>query len=156
MLALDALVVIPLGLLFVETDEPTPLFVWVILVAILVTLAGYLLAVTAFFWSMRYEIDEAELRLRYGPLLAYRIPLADIDAVRREDLRWTWWSSMRVPGLALWGVPYKEIGTVRMCSKRVPEDVTLIEAGDLMYGCSPEEPERFGAALRAGSGRSFR
>jgi beta-lactamase superfamily II metal-dependent hydrolase len=124
---------------------------WILLLTggLMVLLVAYMLLVAALFPTMRYELEERELVLRYGPILAYRIPYDSIDDVRRRDLQWTVWSSMRFPGLALWGVLYSDVGKVYMCSTRTAEGVLLITTAGRKYGISPAEEDRFADTLQA-------
>src|SRR5690349_15563581 len=74
------------------------------------------LLITIFFPAMRYEIEGKRLILSYGPLLRYTIDIGQIKSIRRRDLGISPLSSFRFPGLAIFGVPYREIGTVKMCA----------------------------------------
>jgi hypothetical protein len=116
--------------------------------AVMVLLAAYMLVVAALFPTMRYELTERELVLRYGPF-RYRVPYADVEDVRRRDLQWTVWSSMRFPGLALGGVLYSDAGKVYMVSTRAAEGVLLVTTPSRKYGMTPLEEERFADALKA-------
>jgi hypothetical protein len=124
---------------------------WILLVTggLMLLIVAYMLLVAALFPTMCYELHERELVLRYGPILTYRIPYDSIDDVRRRDLQWTMWSSMRFPGLALWGVLYSDVGKVYMCSTRTAEGVLLISTAGRKYGISPAEEDRFTDTLRA-------
>src|SRR5207302_8486386 len=73
------------------------------------------LALAALFPTMRYELDADALTLQYGPVLRYRIPYSEIQGMQRRDLSVPVWSSMRLPGLALFVVRYNDVGPVRMC-----------------------------------------
>ena len=141
-----------LALALFEPEEELPAFVWAIILVIDLPLLVFFAAIAAFFPAMRYEFDTAELVLSYGPILRYRVPYTDVRTVRREDLRVQLWSSMRWPGLALYKIPYKGLGTVRMCSTRVNHGVVLIETRNGLYGVSPEEEERFVDTLCARTG----
>lgn len=120
--------------------------VWIGL-AIIVPLLAYVLVTLASLPSMRYDLTVDELVLSCGPLVRYRIPYAGITDVRRATLTPTLWSSMRMPGLALGGVPYADLGTVRMCAKRMSRDITLVTAGKRRYGLTPADEAGFVAAL---------
>jgi len=104
------------------------------------------------FWSwvpsMRYELDDDELRLICGPV-RYRLSLAAIVSVERRNLTPTLWSSLRVPGFALTSVLYSDVGVVFMCSARVANGVILIDAGRHKYGISPRDETAFIAELTA-------
>lgn len=106
------------------------------------------LALAALFPTMRYELGRSELTLRYGPVLRYTIPLDEIDTVRSRNLQLSLWSSLRFPGLALFGVNYGDVGTVKMCATGALNRILLIEAGKDKYGITPADEEAFVAALR--------
>jgi len=103
------------------------------------------------FWfpTMRYELDQDQLALRYGPVLAYRIPLREIRTIRRRNLNMTIWSSVRFPGIALFKIPYGDVGDVRMCATAALNNILLIETGREKYGLTPADEETFVAAIRA-------
>jgi len=103
------------------------------------------------FWfpTMRYELDGQALTLRYGPLLRYRIPLERIQTIRRRNLSISLWSSMRFPGLALFTVPYSDVGQVKMCATAAADRILLVETDDEKYGLTPADEEAFVAALLA-------
>ena len=126
-----------------DSSQEIPLWAWVTLLVIDVPLFFLFAAVAVFFPSMRYELHADELVLRYGPILAYRIPYEEISGIEKRDLRVQLWSSMRWPGLALWSVPYSRLGTIRMVSTRVNRGVVLIRAGERSYGVSPLDEDRF-------------
>lgn len=139
----DAAFVLLLG---ITVRQPAPLPVAVIEVAI-AGLGVWFLALAAMFPTMRYEVAEGELRLRYGPM-SWPVRLADITSVRHVDLQWSPWSSMRFPGLALFKVPYGGgMGNVRMCATRSMRNVLLIETPAGKYGVTPEDETAFLAAL---------
>ncbi len=118
-----------------------------LLVCIPVALAFLILAV--WFPTMRYELYPTQIVLRYGPVLAYRIPLDTIQAIRRRDLSLTIWSSIRFPGIALFGVPYADVGSVKMCATAALNQILLIETETEKYGLTPRDEEAFLAAIRA-------
>lgn len=107
------------------------------------------LALACWFPTMRYELDDAALTLRYGPVLAYRIPLGEVQAVERRDLRLSLWSSVRLPGVALFKVPYRGMGQIKMCATASLRDILLIEAAGELYGITPEDEIGLLAALQA-------
>lgn len=113
-------------------------------------LAVPLLVLAASVPAMRYELGPDELVLRCGPLLRYRIPVADITEVTKRDLSPSLWSSLRLPGVALFTVPYNDIGRVRMCATRASQGILLVvtEKGT-RYGLTPDDEERFVEALTA-------
>lgn len=121
------------------------------LITILLTVPigiGFLL-IAIFFPTMRYEIDGTRLILTYGPLLRYTIDIEKIRSIRRRDMGFSLVSSFRFPGLALFTVPYPQIGTVRMCATAASNGVLLIETDSTKYGLTPDNEKEFVAELRA-------
>jgi len=102
------------------------------------------------FWfpSMRYELTRDELILRYGPVIKYRIPLSQIRTIRRRNLGLTIWSSIRFPGIALFKIPYSDVGDVKMCATSALNNILLIETQKEKYGLAPEKEEELVAAIR--------
>jgi hypothetical protein len=102
------------------------------------------------FWfpTMRYELDDEALTLRYGPVLRYRIPLSQIQEVRRRNLAISIVSTMRLPGVALFRVHYMDVGFVRMCATAVADRILLIETPGGLYGMTPADEAAFVAELR--------
>ncbi len=118
-----------------------------LIICVPITLAFLLLA----FWfpTMRYELEAGQVTLRYGPVLKYRIPLSQIQTIRRKNLSLTIWSSIRFPGIALFQVPYADIGNVNMCATAALNNILLVETAKAKYGLTPADEEAFLAALRA-------
>lgn len=112
-----------------------------------VLIAGPFLFLAALYPTMRYEIDDEALTLRYGPILRYRIPLDRIESVQRRDLDPSVRSSLRVPGLALFRVAYVDAGVIRMCATRVAERVLVVKTPDDQYGLTPADEAAFLAEL---------
>jgi hypothetical protein len=108
-----------------------------------------LLLIVIWLPTMRYELDRTTLTLRCGPLLTYRIPLAEIESVQRRNLEVSVWASLRVPGLALFTVPYADVGKVKMCATRAAERILLIRTKRDQYGVTPVDEEAFLAALHS-------
>ena len=98
---------------------------------------------------MRYELDQHQLTLRYGPVIKYRIPLNEIRSIRRRNLSMTIWSTVRFPGIALFTVPYADVGNVKMCATAALNNILLIETGKEKYGLTPADEEAFVTAIRA-------
>ncbi len=121
----------------------------ILTLVILVPVALAFLVLALWFPTMRYELGRDRLTLRYGPVLAYRIPLKDIQIIHRKSLSLTVWSTIRFPGIALFGVPYGEVGTVKMCATAALNNILLIETAREKYGLTPEDEPGFVAALRA-------
>src|SRR5512134_1774961 len=117
-----------------------------VIVCSLVALA--FLALAVWFPTMRYELDQDQLTLLYGPVLHYRIPLRKIRTVRRRNLSLTIWSTIRFPGIALFKVPYADVGNVKMCATAALNNILLIETEKETYGLTPADEEAFVTALR--------
>lgn len=117
-----------------------------LIICIPIALAFLLLA----FWfpTMRYELTKVELRLHYGPVLTYRIPLSKIRTIRRRNLSLTIWSTLRFPGIALFKVPYADVGNVKMCATAALNNILLIETDKEKYGLTPVDEEAFVAAVQ--------
>ncbi|RPI88794.1 MAG: hypothetical protein EHM40_22100 [Chloroflexi bacterium] len=110
-----------------------------------VALTFFLLAL--WFPTMHYELDQHQLTLRYGPVLTYRIPLAEIRTIRRRNLSLTIWSTIRFPGIALFQVPYADVGSVKMCATAALNNILLIETEKEKFGLTPADEAGFVAAL---------
>ncbi len=125
------------------------------LITILITLAIGIVAlvIAAFFPTMRYELDGSVLHVTYGPLLHYTIEACQIKSMRRRDLGFSLVSSFRVPGLALFNVPYPEMGTVKMCATAASNGILVIETDKAVYGLTPANEAEFVAELRKRMGR---
>ena len=108
---------------------------------------GFLL-IAMFFPSMRYEIEGTHLTLLYGPLLRYTIELGQIKSIRSRDLEISPVSSFRFPGLAIFAVPYPEVGTIKMCATAASHGILLIETASAKYGLTPADEQGFVAELR--------
>jgi len=122
----------------------------VILTVIVCSLVALIFLALAFWFpTMRYQLEEDELTLRYGPVLHYRIPLREIRTIRRRNLSLTIWSTIRFPGIALFTVPYADVGNVKMCATAALNNILLIETAKEKYGVTPADEEAFVAALQA-------
>ncbi len=126
-------------------------FLITILIALLIG-AGFLL-LAVFLPRMRYEIGDTCLSIRYGPILRYTVNLADIREIRQRDLTPGMVSSFRFPGLALFGVPYMKVGTVKMCATASSKGILLIETGSSKYGITPADESAFTGELRKRMGK---
>ena len=121
----------------------------VILTVIVCSLMALVFLALAFWFpTMRYELEEDELTLRYGPVLNYRITLREIRTIRRRSLSLTIWSTIRFPGIALFMVPYADVGNVKMCATAALNNILLIETAKEKYGLTPAHEEAFVAALQ--------
>lgn len=115
---------------------------------ICVPVAMAFLVLAMWFPTMRYELSNTELVLRYGPVLTYRIPLGKIKGIRRRCLGMTIWSCVRFPGVALFTAPYSDVGNVKMCATAALNDVLLIETPAGKYGITPADEEELVAAIQ--------
>jgi hypothetical protein len=145
-----------LGLLILASAAGAALPFWgqslpwvtILIIVINILFASYFLVLTLWFPTMRYELDNEALTLRYGPVLRYRIPLKEINGLRRRNLGWSIWSSFRLPGLALFTVNYSDIGNVKMCATAALTQILLIETDKGLYGLTPADEEAFVAAVK--------
>lgn len=112
-------------------------------------LAAYFALLAVLYPSMRYELTDRALVLRYGPLINRAIPLAKIEAIHTRKVRLSVLSAARVPGLALFRVDCIDEGEVFMCASTVGAEVVLIEAGGKKYGVTPEDEVGLVSALRS-------
>jgi hypothetical protein len=103
-----------------------------------------LIFICPFLWfpTMRYELDDRRLVMRCGPL-SYVIHLEDIRRIAKRDLRFSVWSSMRLPGFALGDVFYGDVGSVTMCATRALKGILLIETARQKYGLTPADEQAF-------------
>ncbi|MEA4910114.1 MAG: hypothetical protein GYA17_20865 [Chloroflexi bacterium] len=118
-----------------------------------VLLGVYFLAILAYYPAMRYELTDAAVIIRYGPLLRYEIPYDTIRSMQRRSLGLTLWSSMRFPGIALFTVPYSDAGGVRMCATAALKDILLIQTDSGSFGITPDDEAGFMAAVQQRMGR---
>ena len=145
--AVGIVVLMVAPLLPVAGEIPLPILL--VNVGIGLLFAIPLLVLAAWIPTMRYELDDQALTLCYGPILRYRIPLEDIQEMRRKNLKISLWSSMRFPGLALFTVPYADEGRVKMCATATADRILLIDTPRGTYGVTPADEEAFVAAVRA-------
>ena len=117
-----------------------------VMICSLVAAAFLILAI--WFPTMRYELDRDQLTLRYGPVIKYRIRLCNIRTIRRRNLGMTIWSAIRFPGIALFTVPYADVGNVKMCATAALNNILLIETDKEKYGLTPADEETFVGALQ--------
>jgi len=113
---------------------------------------GFLL-IAVFFPTMRYEIEGTHLTLTYGPLLRYVIDLEQVKSIKRRDLGFVIVSSFRFPGLALFSIPYPEVGSVKMCATAANSGILLIETESEKYGLTPADEKDFVAELQKRMGK---
>lgn len=144
--AVIGLVLLAVGLgLFFSTGTSGPFLITILLTCII---GLVFLVIAIFFPSMRYEIGDFCLSLTYGPILRYSINYEEIKSINRRDLGFGAVSSFRFPGLALFKVPYPEVGTVNMCATASGTGILLIETSSAKYGITPADEEAFVAELR--------
>jgi hypothetical protein len=144
--SLIGLIPLGTGLALLITQGLSGPFLIMILLTIPIGIGFLLLAI--FFPFMRYEIEGSRLMLLYGPLLRYTIDLGQIKSIRCRDLEISLISSFRFPGLALFSVPYPEVGTVKMCATAASHGILLIETSSAKYGLTPADEQGFVAELR--------
>jgi hypothetical protein len=65
--------------------------------------------------TMRYELDDESLVMKCR-FIKYVVPFSSIRRITKRDLEISLWSSFRLPGLALFTVPYVDVGKVKMCA----------------------------------------
>lgn len=100
------------------------------------------LVMALWFPTIRYELGSHELVLRYSPF-RYAIRLDDIQEVTKRDLAFSIWSSMRLPGFAMWTVDYSDEGRVFMCATRSLKDIIYIVTPKRKYGITPAAEDEF-------------
>lgn len=98
--------------------------------------------------GMRYVITDDALEASCSFFLKYKIPLNSIQRIVKRDLAISMWSSFRLPGMALFTVPYADVGNVKMCATSASKDILLIEAGSGLYGVTPRDEGAFMTDIR--------
>ena len=126
---------------------------FVLTIVLMVPIGVGFLFLAAFFPTMRYEIDGARLILTYGPLLRYEIELEQVKSIKRRDMGIGIVSSFRFPGLALFSVPYPEVGSVKMCATAATNGILLVETDSAKYGITPADEKEFVAELQKRMGK---
>jgi hypothetical protein len=139
-------VLLATGLGLMITQGLSSPFLLMILLTIPIGIGFLVLAI--FFPTMRYEIEGSRLTLCYGPLLRYTIEMGQIKSIRSRDIEISLVSSFRFPGLAIFSVPYPEVGTVKMCATAASHGILLIETASGKYGLTPADEQGFVAELR--------
>lgn len=116
----------------------------VVLITVILGMAVGLPFLVMAFWfpTIRYELGLDELVLCYGPF-RYTIRLHDIQEVTKRDLAFSVWSSMRLPGFAMWTVDYADEGNVFMCATRSLKDIVYIVTPRRKYGITPADEQEF-------------
>lgn len=122
---------------------------YILTILLTIPLGLVCLFIAIYFPAMRYEIQGTNVILTYGPLLRYTIDIGQIKSIRRRDLEIGPLSSFRFPGLAIFGVPYLKIGTVKMCATAASTGILVIETESTKYGLTPANEEEFVIELKA-------
>jgi hypothetical protein len=113
-------------------------------------IGGGALLLAVLFPTMRYTLDSDALLVRFGPWELYRIPYTDIQKISWQNLSPTLWSSFRLPGFAMFSVPYgNNVGTIKMCASACANHILVIRARRALYGITPADEEQFVTALMA-------
>ncbi len=121
---------------------------FMITILLTIPLGIFFLVIAVCFPTMRYEIEGTNLFITYGPLLQYVIDIKHIQSIKRRDLGIGVVSSFRFPGLALFSVPYPEVGKVKMCATATSREILLIETESEKYGLTPADEKEFVAELQ--------
>ena len=98
--------------------------------------------------TMRYELDDENLVMKYR-FIKYIVPFSSIKRITKRDLEISLWSSFRLPGLALFTVPYSDVGKVKMCATSASRGIILIETDRGVYGITPLDEDAFIADLKS-------
>jgi len=145
------LVLLMIGLnLFIKSGLSGPFLITILLTT---PIGIGFLVIAAFFPTMRYEIYDTSLILTYGPLLRYVIDIEQIKSIKRHDMAIGLVSSFRFPRLALFSVPYPEVGGVKMCATAASNGILLIETESAKYGLTPADEKEFVAELQKRMGK---
>ena len=130
------------------TPREGPLFGILLPLLLGVVIGGGALLLAALFPTMRYELHEDALVMIYGPW-KFRVPYQSIRKVSWQDLSVSLWSSFRLPGFALFTVPYNDVGNVQMCATSASKRILLIKTDAGQFGLTPREEQPFIDALMA-------
>ncbi|MEF3244809.1 MAG: PH domain-containing protein [Caldisericaceae bacterium] len=99
--------------------------------------------------TMRYEIRDDGLYLVCGPFYS-KIDYGKIKSLEKTDLTLDVTSSWRIPGYALFNVPYGNKGIIKMYSTSALKNILLIKTSDgKQYGITPADEEGFLKELEA-------
>ncbi|MFE0155516.1 PH domain-containing protein [Nonomuraea sp. NPDC059007] len=116
---------------------------------VLVAVTACMAALTLCFPLMRYVVSDSVLSAEYGPVLRWRIPLAEVSNVSRVRLAPSFFVALVMPGIALYGMRSAGHGRVRMCATKTITGVYLVETRNgTRYGFTPADEQAFEAALR--------
>lgn len=114
-------------------------------IGIVVAAMAFMLA--AMFPTMRYELRPTTLALIFGPWTVYKIPYQAISRVAWQDLRVSPLSSFRLPGFALWSVPYIDAGILKMCATACANHILVIYTDKNKFGITPADEQGFVSEL---------
>ena len=134
-LGIFILVIIVFPMLFVFRETP----VWVSFMNVGL---GLLIGVPFIYIALQvreisYIFHTDHLEISMGRLIQYRIKFSEINELVKKDLTITLWSSMRLPGLALFKVPYANEGVVSICATSASKNILLIKTEHGKYGITP-------------------
>lgn len=103
----------------------------------------YSIFLLCIYHTMRYELRNDGLYLICGPVHS-KIDYKTIETIEKTDLPLDIISSTRLPGYALFNVPYGNRGTIRMYSTSALKNILLIKTNDgKQYGITPKDEEEF-------------
>ena len=126
---------------------------WYVFLALIIgalAIGWFLLRFALYFSHMQYEVAEDGLHLRYGPLLHYHIPYADITRVWLHDFEQRPYArAVSSPGLSLYAARFYDMGTVKMCATVRKGSILLIKTDKETYGINPADREGFLDALKS-------
>mgnify|MGYP003590176384 CR=1 FL=1 len=98
---------------------------------------------------MRYKLKDDGLYLICGPMHS-KIDYNTIEKIEKTDLPFDVISSVRIPGYALFNIPYSYRGKIRMYFTVALKNILLIKTNDgKQYGITPKDEEKFLEELNA-------
>ncbi len=124
---------------------------WGSILGILIMAALFIAAVffVIIYPSMHYELRDAELYLKCGPI-CYKIPYSEIKEIVKTNLRYhptsTGW---KLPGYAIGKIYYADRGFVKMCATSMCKNILLIKTEKGCFGITPKDEERFIELLKS-------
>jgi hypothetical protein len=128
-----AITVIPM--FFVFRDSPA--WVWVMNVGLGLLIGTPFIYIALQVRKISYIFHTDHLEISMGRLIRYKINFSEINELVKKNLTITLWSSMRLPGLALFKVPYADEGVVSMCATSASKNILLIKTQQGKYGITP-------------------
>ncbi len=131
--------VIPMFIVFRES----PAWVWVMNLGL-----GLLIGVPFVYIALKvreisYIFHADHLEISMGKMIRYNVKFSEINELVKKNLTITLWSSMRLPGLALFKVPYADEGVVSMCATSASKNILLIKTKQGKYGITPAAETEF-------------